>query len=287
MQGVDVPRGRRARGHELLPVFMEFDEVEVVSAIGHGGGAGAGAFARTEKRQSRRKGQSFLAPGEEDVDAEFVHRDRNGGERRHAVHDEHDFGVFSDHSGDVGQRVEHSGGCFVVDEGDGVETALRKFLVHHFGEDGISPLDLQAFGLLAATFAHIEPLVGKCAAHAVEHLFVHQIADGAFHHTPSRGGGKVNRTRSAEEGLQARMHRFIQRGKLAAAVSDLRVAEGAEGFVGDFDGAGDEEFDVSVGGGVGGMEHGQFSQMKCSRRRRRARCLRSSRCGPSADANLS
>jgi hypothetical protein len=38
-------------------------------------------------------------------------------------------------------------------------------------------------------------------------------------------------------------------------VSDLRVAESAESFVRNFDGAGDEKFHVSVGRGVGGVEH--------------------------------
>jgi hypothetical protein len=33
------------------------------------------------------------------------------------------------------------------------------------------------------------------------------------------------------------------------------MAESSEGFVGDFDGAGDEKFHVSVGRGVGGVEH--------------------------------
>ena len=234
-----------------------------------------------------REREGFLTAGEQDVDAEFVHRNGDGGEGRDGVHDEHDVGVFFDHGRNVGERTEHAGGSFVVDEGDGVETAFGQFFVDHFRQDGLAPFHLQGFGLFAAAFADVEPLVGERTAHAVEDFFLHEVAQRAFHHAPSGGGAEVDGAGGAEEGLQAGVDGFVERGEFGAAVADLRMAEGAEGFVGDFDGAGDEKFDVSVGGLVGGVEHGQFSQMKCSSRRRRARCLISSRCGPSADAILS
>ena len=266
---------------------MEFDEVEIIPAVGNGGGAGAGALARAEEGEAGGEGEGFLAAGEQDVDAEFVHRNGDDGEGGHGVDDEHDVGVFFDHGGDLGQRAHHAGGGFVVDEGDGVELTGGKFLLDHGGEDGLTPFDLQGFGLFAAALADVEPFVRERAAHAVEDFFLHEVAQGAFHHAPRRGGGEVDGAGGAEEGLQARVDGFVERGEFGAAVADLRMAESAEGFVRDFDRAGDEEFDVSVGGLVGGVEHGQFSQMKCSSRRRRARCLISSRCGPSADAILS
>ena len=255
VQGVDVPGGRGARGHELFPVFVEFDEVEIVAAVGHGGGADTGPFARAEERQSRRQSQRLLTSGEQHVDAQFVHRNRHGGEGRHAVHNEHDLGIFLHYRGDVGEGIEHAGRRFVVDEGDGIETALGEFLVDQLGQDGFPPFHLQAFGLLAAALAHVEPLVGERAAHAVEHFLLHEIADGAFHHTPGGRGREIDRAFRAEELLQARMHRLVKGGKFAAAVADLRMAESAESFFRYFHGSRDEEFHVAVGRLVGRVEH--------------------------------
>jgi hypothetical protein len=119
---------------------------------------------------------SFLTPGEQDVDSEVVHRKRHGRKRRHAVHNEHDFGVFFDHCGNLGQRVEHSGRGFVVDEGDGVESPMGQLLVDQFRQDRVAPFDLQGLGFFAAAFAHVEPFVGESAAHAVEDLFLYEVA---------------------------------------------------------------------------------------------------------------
>ena len=142
-----------------------------------------------------------------------------------------------------------------MDQGDGVESALGQFFVDQFRKDGIAPLDLECFGLFAASFAHIEPLVGESAAHAVEDFFLHEIAQRAFHHAPSGGGGQINGSCRAEEGLQARVNGLVEGRELGAAVADLRVAESAESFVRNLNRSGDEKFDVAVGGGVGGIQH--------------------------------
>jgi len=251
----DVSGAGGAGGHEFLPVFVELNDVEIVTTVRGAGGTGTGALTGAEKREAGWKGEGFLAAGEQDVDAEFVHRDGNDGEGRDAVDDEHDVRILADDGSDVGQRVHDTGGGFVVDQGDCVEFAGRKFFIDHFGEDGLAPFDLQTIGMFAAAFADIEPLVGEGAAHAVEDFFLHKVANGALHHAPSGRGCQVDRSVRAEEGLQPGVNVFVKTGKLAAAVADLRVAKCAEGFVGDFDGAGDEEFHVSVGRGVGGVEH--------------------------------
>ena len=79
LQCPDVPGGGRARRHELLPVFVEFDDVEVVAAVGCGCGAGPRAFAGAEKGQPGRQGEGLLTTGEKNVDAEVIHRNRHGG----------------------------------------------------------------------------------------------------------------------------------------------------------------------------------------------------------------
>src|SRR2546425_396304 len=126
----------------------------------------------------------------EHVDAEGVKLDFRRRQRTHAVHDEQDIGIFLLERGDLGERTHEAGGSLVMDEGEGVELAGREFRVHGLGPDGQAPLDLEPLGRLAAALGDVEPFVREGAAHAVEHFFGDEIADGAFHHAPRRAGAQ-------------------------------------------------------------------------------------------------
>ena len=67
--------------HEFALLFFEFEKIEVITAIFLFLGAGKCFFGNAEKRKAWRKGERFLRAGEHDVDAERVHRDRDGGRR--------------------------------------------------------------------------------------------------------------------------------------------------------------------------------------------------------------
>ena len=60
-------------------VIMEFDEVEVVAAVGALLGTFASAFADGEDSETRGQGEGLLGAGEKDVDAQLVFGD---GQRR-------------------------------------------------------------------------------------------------------------------------------------------------------------------------------------------------------------
>ena len=68
---------RRARRHKFVLLFFELEKIEVVTAIFLFFGARERFFGNAEKRKTRRKRERFLRAGEQDVDAERVHRDRD------------------------------------------------------------------------------------------------------------------------------------------------------------------------------------------------------------------
>ena len=187
------------------------------------------------------------------VDAEFVHRDRHGGEGGDAVDDEQHVGVFFNHGAEFRQRAHHARGGLVVNKGDGVEFAGGKLGVEQFRQDRLTPFHLEPLGLLAAALGNVEPFVGKRAAHAVEHFLGDEIANGAFHHTPRGGGGEEHRLFGAEKGLELRMNGRVELLEVVAAVADHRLAESGKGFLRNFDRARDEEL---------GVRHGMGSKME-------------------------
>ena len=244
LKGIDERNGRCAGCHVLLLVFGELDEVEVVSAIFDRLGSLHGAFGDGEECQAGRHGQRLLAASEQHIDAEFIHRNRLGGKGRDAVDDEHHLGEFAQDGRDLGERVAHAAGGFVVDESEGVESAFGEFRANHIRLDGLAPLDLQRGCVFAAALADIKPLVGKGAAHPVEDFLGCEIPYRTFHDSPGRGGGEEDRTLGAKECLQAGLDAAVELFEFRPTVADHRRAHGAEGFFGDFDGTWNEEFDV-------------------------------------------
>ena len=61
---------------------------------------------------------------------------------RRAGAEEHHLGVFFLQLGDLLQGIHHSGGGFIVHEGDGVEFTGRELGVNGFRQDRGSPIDL-------------------------------------------------------------------------------------------------------------------------------------------------
>jgi hypothetical protein len=92
----------------------------------------------------------------------------------------------------AGRSLMRAGGGLVVDQGDGVVAAGGELAARAAGSTGWPHSALRAPGLLAAAEGDIEPLVGEGAVHAVEHLLLHDVAEGAFHHAPGAAGREVD-----------------------------------------------------------------------------------------------
>ena len=265
-EGVDERDDRRARGHEVFRVFAEFDEVEVVAAVLHGGGAFEGAVAGGEEGHAWWEGEGFLDAEEHDIEAEIIEGDGDRGERADGVGDEEDFRVFSDDLGDFAERVEDPGGGFGVDDGDGVETALGESGVDGFRGDGLAPWDAEGFGLFTAGEGDIVPFVGEGTAAAVEDLFGDEVADAAFHDAPCGGSGDEDWLGGDEELLEHGHDAPVEILEVLGAVADHGLGHGGHGGGADFDWAGDEEFGVGHGGeGEEGEWNGVLGRSGCGR----------------------
>ncbi len=226
----------------------------------------AGEQAKTVKpggSQAGRQRQRLLRSGQEHVDAEGVKLDFRRRQRTHAVHDEKDIGIFLLQRGDLGERTHDAGGSLVVDEGEGVELAGREFCVHGLGPDGQTPLNLERLGRLAAALGDVEPFVREGAAHAVEHFFGDEIADGPFHHAPRRAGAQINKLAGVEERLQLRLDFGVEVLEGLAAVSNHRRAKRLEGFLADFDRPRNVQLDVRHGSQAETL-HGERDERKLS-----------------------
>ena len=112
------------------------------------------------------------------------------------------------------------------------------------GIDRLPPLHLERLGFLAAAPRHVEPFVGKSAAHAAEDALPDEIANRPLHHPPGRGGGKKDRLLRAEERLQLRMNLAVELFECFAAVPDHRPRESGQGLLRDLDRAGCEKLVV-------------------------------------------
>ena len=73
-----------------------------------------------------------MCAGQQHIDAEGIKVQWDGGHRTDAVHNEHHLGIFLLQLGDLLQRIHHSGGGFIVHEGDGVEFTGRELGVNGF-----------------------------------------------------------------------------------------------------------------------------------------------------------
>src|SRR5690606_14116407 len=89
----------------------------------------------------------------------------------------------------------------------------------------------------------------KGAVAAVEHLFLHQVADAALHDAPSGGGAEEDLLLGAEQLTQHGLDLRVKVLEALAAVTDHRLAHGLVGGGRNFDGTGDVEFDVGAHGG--------------------------------------
>jgi hypothetical protein len=90
-----------------------------------------------------------------------------------------------------------------------VELAGGEGLADGFRVDGLTPVELQGLGVLAAALGDVVPLVGEGAVHAVEDPLAADVAQGAFHHAPGRAGAEVDGVLGDEHLLQAGLHVFI------------------------------------------------------------------------------
>ena len=72
-----------------------------------------------------------------------------------------------------------------MDKGDAVELTGRQRLADGLWIDGLTPVELEGFGVLAATLGDVVPLVGERAVHAIKHTLTADITQGTFHDTPS------------------------------------------------------------------------------------------------------
>ena len=122
-----------------------------------------------------------------------------------------------------------------MDEGDGVELSGRELRIDRLGIDRLPPLHLERLGFLAAAPRHVEPFVGKRAAHAAEDALPDEIADRALHHAPGRGGGKKDRLLRAEQRLQPRVNLAVEIFELFAAMPDHRPRKSGQGLLRHFD----------------------------------------------------
>src|ERR1700722_268550 len=243
-EGVNVADARRAGRHAAFGVLLEFDEVEIITAVLDGGGLGERLRRTREDGEAGRHGEGLLCAGEQDIDAERVKFDLGGGQRADGVHDEDDVGIFFLERGDLGERAHDAGGGFVMDERERIELAGGEFGVDLFGADGRTPFSLETFGLLAATGGDIEPLVRERAAHAVEDLFGHEIADGAFHDAPGGRGAEVDELLGVEQRLKLGHHLAVKVFEALAAMADHGRSKRAKGFLADFDRARNMEFNM-------------------------------------------
>ena len=176
-----------------------------------------------------------MRAGQQQVDAETVELNLHGGERANAVDDKHHVRILGFELGNLDKRAHHAGGCFVVDECDGVELAGGQALVDLFRQDGGSPLHLQCLSLLPTAFGHVEPLVGEGTLHAGEYALSHQVAYSALHNTPSRCRAEINQALRVEQRLQVWHHGSIQVFKVLAAMPDHRHAKRFKRLVTDLD----------------------------------------------------
>ena len=237
-EGVDVRDGGGGRGVVLFVVLLELDEVKVVTAVGGGLGALYCSLAGDEERKAGREGECFLNAAKKDVDSEFVEGGGHCGEGGDGVGDEEDVVELADDGGDFFEGVEATGGGFVVNEGDGVEAAFGEFGAHGFGVDGLAPLDLDFFGFFATALGDAIPLVGEGSAAEVEHFLVGEVAEGAFHDSPSGGGVEEDGARGVGELLQAWLDGGVEFFEVGATVADGGSAHGGVGFGGYVNGSG-------------------------------------------------
>ena len=221
---------RRARRHAQLGVLLEFDHVEIITAVLGGGRFGQRGLGAGENRRAGRQGERLLRAGNHHVNAQRVKLQLDRRHRTDGVHDEHHVGIFFLERGDFGDRAHRAGRGFVVNHRQRVELAGGEFLVHGLGADGRAPRHLQRLGVLAAALRHVEPFVRERAVHAVQDFFGDEIPDRAFHHAPGGRGGDIDLLLRVKQLLELRLDFRVEVFEPLSAMTDHRRAKCLERF---------------------------------------------------------
>ena len=69
---------------------------------------------------------------------------------------------------------------------DGVELTTGQAGIDRPMIDMSAPFHLERLCVLAAASRYIEPFIGERTAHTTKHILADYIANGGFHHAPSR-----------------------------------------------------------------------------------------------------
>ena len=85
-----------------------------------------------------------------------------------------------------------------------------------------APVDAERLGLFHAAATDVEPLVGKGAAHAAEHLFGDKIPNRPFHHAPGRRSAQVHKPLRIEKLLELRLDLPVKILKTLTSMADHR-----------------------------------------------------------------
>ena len=112
---VDVRDARRGGSHVVFLVLFELEKIEIVAAVLLFLGARESFFGNGKEREAGWQSERFLAAGEENIDAEIIHRNRHGGEGGDAVDDESHVRIFFGDGADFFERIHDASGGFVVD----------------------------------------------------------------------------------------------------------------------------------------------------------------------------
>jgi hypothetical protein len=184
LQAEDQRNRRRGGRVVFFRVFGELDEIKIIAAVRHAFGAFERGLRSRRKRQSRRQRERLLDAGQQHVDAEFVHLDRHGGERRNRIHHEQ-------HAGKDFTTLAMPARSFITP----VEVSLwirvtrskppsSSFAWTASGEIASPHSTCTLSACEAHAFGHAEPLVGKRAAAEVEDFFRAEVLERRLHHAP-------------------------------------------------------------------------------------------------------
>ena len=227
LESINERDARRARRHVLLSIGLEFEQVEIVSAILNGRCTSVSSRASSEQAHARWHRESLLATSEQDVNTERIEVHRHSGERGDRVHDEHHVRELRLKLRDVFNWVQHTCGGFAVNQRNGVEFTRGELCFNKSRRDRLAPLDLQFFSLLSAAQGYVIPFIRKGTAAAVEHFLVHEVLDGAFHDAPRGGGADVNSLSRAEKSLELGLDVSVKIGEIFAAMPNHGLAHGS------------------------------------------------------------
>ena len=115
--------------------------------------------AKNEQCHAGRESQRFLCPRQEDVNPEGILVNLHCGERADTVHDGPNLRELANNRHDFLKGIHGAGGCFVVNQGNGIEFTGSQLLANVFRIDRGAPFVLQGLGFLATALGNVKPLV--------------------------------------------------------------------------------------------------------------------------------